>query len=307
MEWLEQQPDLTAEHHTSGASVPNFIEMIKVSHISNAAYADDTRFSVSECSGSVGIASWTEKPSLSVMYPGTDKNPLILSVKDRYTSALFIAISDQEYLAAATRNDIRVWNLEKSTSNVAFKFNERKVWRLCVIDKRTIACVAEKQSSDGFSKIYILNTDSEKFTLSGTILLKVGGKITDMCYLKTTDNTSCLLLNCSSIMVVKCVEIVGGKVRWQVDEQQIGRHSLLSSICTDGSTVFVTDPLHCLLHLLSVEDGSVVTSINLGLFGLSIPTCVRLQGEYLYVGHENKTLDTYCISKFAKPSIQDSD
>ena len=44
-------------------------------------------------------------------------------------------------------------------------------------DEKTVACVAEETSSDGFNKVYILNTDSEKFNLSGTItgLLKAGG------------------------------------------------------------------------------------------------------------------------------------
>ena len=203
-------------------------------------------------------------------------------------------------------DNIRLWNLEKNTSSVAFKFNEGEDWHLCVIDERTVACAEQDLSSGGLHKIYIFNTDSEKFTLSSTILLKVGDEITDMCYVKTTDGTACLLLSYPWLRVVKCVEIVGGKVRWQVYKQQIGGLFFPFSLCTDGSTVFVADFISR-LRLLSVEDGAVATFVNLHPFGIEYPTCVRLQGEHLYVGHVNEKGNTYCVSKFAKPSIQDSD
>ena len=109
-----------------------------------------------------------------------------------------------------------------------------------MIDERTVACVAEGSSSDGSHKIYILNTDSEKFTLSSTLLLKVAGDITDMCHVRTTDGTPCLLLSSPfSGVFIQCVEMVGGKVRWQLDKQQMVELFCPWSICTDGSTVFV--------------------------------------------------------------------
>ena len=64
----------------------------------------------------------------------------------------------------------------------------------------------------------------------------------------------------------------------------------------------VTDPVQHQLHLLSVEDGSELTSFNLYPFGLRDPSCVRLLGEHLYVGHVNEKGDTYCITKFTKPT-----
>ena len=90
-------------------------------------------------------------------------------------------------------------------------------------------------------------------------------------------------------------------MRWQVDTQQMGRSFVPFSICTDGSTVFVANASQDVLHLLSVEDGSVLTSINLSPSGFHFPSCVRLRGDHLFVGHMNKE-GTYCVSKFAKPT-----
>ena len=306
-EWLKVHPDLSVEHRKADSSV-TLLETIKVNHISPMTSPYALEFSISEFSGSVGIASWTGKPSLSVMYPGTDKPPLILSGKDRYISVLFSYMSNQEYLAAATGNEICLWNVEKNASSVAYTFPEEKDWHLCLIDDRTVACLPEHTSSEDFNKIYILNMDTEKFTLSGTLRVKVGEKaITEMCYVKTTDGTACLLLLFPFIQAIKCVEIVGGKIRWQVDRQQMSGSFFPWSICTDGSTVFVTEFFQHQVHLLSVDDSSVLTSINLYPFGLHYPNCVRLQGDHLYVGHLNKNLDTCYVSKFVKPSVQDSD
>ena len=124
--------------------------------------------------------------------------------------------------------------------------------------------------------------------------------INDVCYVKTSDGTSCLLLSIPGNRNVQSVEIVGSKMHWLLDKQQIGGSFLPWSICTDGSTVFVAnlDPA-VLLHLLSVEDGSVLTSISLRPFGFRILSCVRLQGEHLFLGHKNEER-AYCISKFTK-------
>ena len=90
-------------------------------------------------------------------------------------------------------------------------------------------------------------------------------------------------------------------MRWQLDQQKMGTSFRPFSICTDGSTVFVTDPGQVMLHLLSVEDGSVLTSIRLHKSDIHFPCCLRVQGEHLFVGHENEQ-GTYFISKFTKPN-----
>ena len=285
MEWLEQSPDTSAESDTSGhLTLPETMTVLDSagSHLS-------TKFTVS---GSVAIASTDAQPSLSVLYPATNNPPLLLSRDCKYTSVIFM----MEYLVAASKDDIQVWDLETSTSSVGYKFNEGKDWHLCVIDDRTVACVEEVPASDGLQKIHVLNTDSEQFTLSSTLRLKARQQVTDLCYVKTIDGTPCLLLSFPWDNLIQCVEMVGGKVRWQVNKQPFTPWS----ICTDGNTVFVADPFQHRLHLVSLDDGLGITSINLYPFGIDLPSCVCLQEDHLYIGHLNEK-ETYCISKFAKP------
>ena len=126
MEWLEQQPDPNTEPETGDSSTMSLHQTIKVNHIVKSAGDRSsslyTGFTVSESSGSIGIASADARPSLSVIYPGADRPPVILSRDNRYISPFFVKISDQEYLAAASEDQIHIWNLERNTSSVAYKF-----------------------------------------------------------------------------------------------------------------------------------------------------------------------------------------
>ena len=300
MQWLRQQEDPIAQADTSNESSLTLQEMIKVNHIVHLTNSSHLEFSVSEFSGSVGIASAQAKPSLSVMYPGTDKPPVILSKDKGYMSAIFMMISDQEYLATASKDKIRLWNLTKNTSHVVYKFRERSNWRLCLIDEKTVACVDVGPSSM-FSKIHVLNTDAEMWRLSSMHTVEVKNGISDMCFVRTTDGTSCLILRCPGIDAVQLVELIGGTVRWQVDKHQASGSFFPWSLCTDGSTVFVVDAFSAKLHLLAVEDGSAIKSVNLHPLGITLPSCVRLQAEYLFVGHLNEHFDAYCIGKCVKP------
>ena len=80
MEWLEQQPDVRAEHETGDTAQLNLLETINISPVSERSRSVVTRFSVSKSPSSIAIASPMIQP-LSVIYPGTDKSPLILSKK----------------------------------------------------------------------------------------------------------------------------------------------------------------------------------------------------------------------------------
>ena len=117
MEWLKQQPEPGTESETDTSALI-LLETLNIKHLMLESPLNFllTTFAMPHQSGSVAIAS--TRPSLSVIYPGTDKFPLILSKDDHCTSALFIAISDQEYLAAASVNQIILWNLATNTSNV---------------------------------------------------------------------------------------------------------------------------------------------------------------------------------------------
>ena len=301
MEWLEQLPDTSSQSETGDTSALNLLETLKVKHF----VADILRNNLStiftmSLSGSIGIRY--TKPTLSVMYPGTKKPPLILSRDDKYTSVLFITISNQEYLVAASTDSIHLWNLEKSASSVVYKFKEQNIWHLCLIDEQIVACVAEQPSSDGFIHIRILKTDAEMWNLSSSHLVKASHAASDISFAKTTDGTECLLLLYKEGRFVQCVEMFGGKVRWKVDKQQMGKMFYPWNICTDVSTIFFTSVVENKLHILSVEDGSVLMSISLRPFDIVLPGCVRLQEEHLYVGHLNDNLDTDHISKIIKPT-----
>ena len=281
MEWLKQQPDVGAESQLGDTFVLTLLETVKVNHFDRVGLLGlGTRFTVSELSGAIGIASVQDNPSLSIMYPGTDKSPLILSREDGYGSALFITISGQEYLAAASMDGIHLWNLAKSKSRVVYKFKEEGFTHMCRIDEKTVVCVAEQISPDDFIHTYILKTDAEMWSLSSTHLMKVKN-VCDMLYVKTTDGTPCLLQVSSKGDLVQSVELVGGKVRWQLGKEQIGEYFLPWSICTDDNIVFVANFALKHLHLLSVDDGSVLTSVNLRPFGIYILSAVYVQREII--------------------------
>ena len=303
LEWLKQQPDVGAESQIGDTSTLTLLETTKADHVAlSELFGLGIKFTISDLSGAIGIASLNDKPSLSIMYPDTDQPPLVLSRDDRYESAIFITISGQEYLATTSGGGISLWNLADNTSRVTYRGKTQNMWFLCVIHERTVACVAEDHSSNGFPSICILKTDAEMWNLSSTHLMNVKDIPCDISYAKITDDTPCCLLTYPESNLVQAVELVGGKVRWQVDKQQMGESFVPWSIDTDGSTVFVTDPCQHQLHLLSVEDGLVVMSINVYPFGINFPSCVRLQGEHLFIGHVNKKGDKYCITKFTQPT-----
>ena len=116
MDWLTQQPDSNVKPVADPCEVALRETMI-VNHIAldSAGNSSSMKFSLSKLSGSVGITSTEGNPTLSVVCPGTDKPHLILSKDNRYRSVIFLMISNREYLAAASRNSIRLWNLDQNT------------------------------------------------------------------------------------------------------------------------------------------------------------------------------------------------
>ena len=95
----------------------------------NKLYASN-RFSISE-SGMIGV-SCDEKPSLSVMYPGTDKPPIILSDDKIYRSATFLKTRGKEYLATACDEDGRRYLWDTS-----LKRPRKSLTRSCPVNKLT--------------------------------------------------------------------------------------------------------------------------------------------------------------------------
>ena len=157
-----------------------------------------------------------------------------------------------------------------------------------------------KTPSNKRFRVFFINTeeDTQGQWPSSTLILSTNvWFISDMCYIKISDGTLCLLLCSHKDRCVQAVETIGRKIRWEKGEQQIG-HPL--SICTDeNNTVYVIAFVLSRLHILSGEDGSVIRSINLGPYGVGFPRRVRVHDKYLYVMH--KVYDKgYAISKFSR-------
>ena len=226
MEWLAQQQDLSAGNPSQEAektrdAALKLEDTIHVNHLtqhSPATYVFNN-FSLSS-SGAVGIVYPLGYPSLSVIYPGSNHPVQVLSNAGRYYwSAIFMKNLGKECLAAAcyTDNTIHLWNLEDNTSNIVYteKEGQGQLMNLCVIDDRTVAYEELAPSGeDGSKMIYILMTDTQPWSLSGTLVVRGVERIHDMCYMKTADGAACLLLNCPiDYSVPDAVEIVGWRIK----------------------------------------------------------------------------------------------
>ena len=268
--WLQEQSTEGQEQ------VLNYVKTWDVNYITNPV--NRNYFSVSK-TGAIAIASFSGKPTLSIFYPDTEKSPVVLSKDKSFFFAIFLSISGKEYLAATsnTDNSIHLWDLETNTSKVVYKmdFNGKKDMTLCVVDENTVAYA--EWSSKGMHRIHILNTNTEQWTL-GNIILDKGSKfVRDICYINTSDGTSCLVLCRYDDKSVQAVQFIGGRTKWKIGKGEMGKKFDPYSICPDqtDTAIYVSDFGKHMLHILSVEDGSVVASVSLVQWGIKPPTCVR--------------------------------
>ena len=307
MEWLAEQQDLSAENPSHEAEkTPDAALILKdtinVNHLTQNISIINKFLPFT--SGAIGIVCPHGSLSLSVIYPGSSRPPQILSAKGKYWSAVFMMNLGKVCLAATCSNTICLWNLEDNTSSIVYKqkYDKGKSMNLCVIDDRTVTQWEVTPSGDGCHKIYILMMNTQPWSLSSMLVVRGIELIQDMCYMKTTDGTACLLLSCPFDGNVQVVEIVGGRIRWKVGEQEIGREFYPWSNCIDeNNTVYVADTGQHRIHILSGENGSVIRSINLMPFGVIRPNCVRVYEEHIYIGHEYES-NKYQINKFTKPT-----
>ena len=280
-------------------------------HVSNM-----NSFAVSDW-GSIGIASKptiiergseeeedivSRSPSLSVVYPGLDRAPLILSDDKEFWSAVFVG-HDSTHLAATCSNDnsIHLFDLASGTSKVVYKFQSSSKGRklLCVIDDRTVACRDVVHPADGVHRVEILSTDAVPWMLKTIVLIDTVKDIYNMASLWTPDGIRCLLVCSPRDHCVQAVEMIGGHVRWECGKSQMGELCGPLSVCADiEDTVYVADYLQNRLYLLSCDDGSVLTLIELAHFGFLRPFYVCALDEYLYVAHLDKTEAKPLISQF---------
>ena len=264
------------------------------------------RFTISE-SGAVGI-SCEESPSLSVMYPDTDKPPVILSNHKTYRSATFMKISGKEYLAATDEDGcLYLWDVESRTSRKVFvpKIPMDKVheyMNICKIKESTIGYGEVCVSPDGSRRVFILQTDKEELTLSSTLRLFTPDEIFDMCYTEVDGSTPCFLLCIPYGNRIMAVEIIGGKTRWEMGKEQMGEKFFPCSICTDqNDCVYVADYRQRKIHVFSASDATVIKQYDgFGDYGLNNIINIRFYDQHLYVEHKIHTqkVQKYAITKF---------
>ena len=264
----------------------------------------DNSFSISE-SEAIGI-SCVGNPSLSILYPNTDKVAVSPPNGILYRSATFVKVSGKEYLGAACADDgsLYLLNTESKTFKKVFdpklprkqRYKDMNIFR---INDNTIGYGDVWPSPDGSRRVFILKTDKEELALSATLKLYAPHDICEICYTEVEGSTPCLLLCIPDDNRIMAVELVGGKTRWEAGKEQLGEKLKPCSICTDeDNTVYVTDFKQIKIHLLSAEDGSVIRSIDTGNYEIWNPVSVRFHNQHLYVEHYNDVSCKYVISKF---------
>ena len=305
--WLKdlQEPTFTAENQALTLVTRWNLDHLPRENRSLAA------ISVAD-SGNLGVSfvmpvDDSTESSLSMVYANSDMPPrsFLSSFKTMYYSnPIFVKQGGKEYLGAYMSDEsIHLWDTETDTSKIVFTIKSTKnkgMKNLFVINKDTVACGDMPTSSNGKYKVYILNTMGEQWNLTSTIYLKTGTNMAlDMGYMKTLDGTSCLLLSCPDDKYVQAVEMVGGKTTWQTGPEQMGELCNPWSICSDKDhTVYVADYGQDKLHVLSTEDGSVLSSINLIESNIVTPFFIRVHDETVYIAHRNITdEDRYQVSK----------
>ena len=172
-------------------------------------------FSISE-SGAIGISCY-ENPSLSIVYAGMDKPPVVLSDRKVFRSATFVKVSGKKYLAASCSEDgcLYLWDPVSETSNKVFdpkiiKEHGYKGANVFKINDSTVGYGEVYPSPDGSRRVFIFKTDTEKLTLYSMLNLTTPDSITEICYTEV-EGTPFLLLCIPHGHRIMAVEIVVGQ------------------------------------------------------------------------------------------------
>ena len=304
-DWLSQNAEFQdLEFHQN----PCFqLEQTRIAqHIKGEQFGDNLLNTITATdSGIVGIACRVSDPTLSVIFgQEEDRRPRVLTSAKGYWSVIALKINGGKYLAASDRNinGIHLWDLRQNMSRVVYKTQPFqfpvKEMNLCMIAEGMVGYGEVDPSGDGLQRIYVLNTTGANEWDLGSVVLVHGIRyIIDMSYMKTRDGTPCLLLCCPRDASVKAIELVGGKVKWEIGKEHLGKDFCPWSICTDGANkAYVVDLRQQKLHVLS-DDGLVLTSFSLRHHGIWFPSCVRLMNGRIYVGHLDVSKKHYQISR----------
>ena len=308
-DWLSQQEESDTTGIGGITKLLEPVQKLTLDHVqTDPKYIKaSNRFAVSE-SGAIGI-SCDETPSLSVMYPDTDKPPVILSNDMIYLSATFVKFRGKEHLAAACLEDgcLHLRDIASKTYKKVFDpklpmDKYLKYMNICKIDDSTIGYGQVYAAPDRSRSVFILKTDTQELTLSSTLRLFTPGNIWDICYTEVEGGTPCLLLCLPREHRIVAVEMIGGRTRWEVGKEQMGEKFKPWSICTDqNNCVYVADNRQTSIHLLSASDGTVIKQYDVGSFyGLKNIFGIRIYDQHLYIQHKiyTKKVQKYAITKF---------
>ena len=303
-DWLSHQHDL---HSRNVDDEPlKLVETWGVDHVQVNKYRLDrsNSFSISE-SGIFGI-SCAENPSLSVMYPGTDKPPTVLS-NQFHRSATFVKVSDKEYLSAACEENgcLYLWHIDSETSQKVFdpklpSEQLRKGMNIFKINDNTVGYGEVYASPDGSRRVFIFKTDKEQLILSATLRLFTPDDIWDMCYTEVEGGTPCLLLCMPYAHRIMSVEMINGKTRSEVGKELMGEEFDPWSICTDqNDCAYVADKRQRMIHHLSASDGTVIKRFDCRNIDIRNVFAVRFHDQHLFVEKfQEGPSPKYAINKF---------
>ena len=304
-DWLSQEAEFRDLEFHQNASFQ--LEQTRTAHhIREEHFGDNLLNTIAVTdSGIVGFACHVSDPTLSVTFLQADRLPQVLTSGKGYWSMVALKINVSEYIAVSDRNvnGIRLWESGANTSRVVYKMQliqfPGKEMNLCVIDEGMVGYGEVEPSRDGLQRIYVLNTAGDNQWNLGSMVFVHGTRyIIDMCYMKIRDGTPCLVLCCPRDARVKAIEMVGGKVKWEIGPEHLGKDFCPWSICTDGvNKAYVVDLRQQKLHVFS-DEGLVLTSFSLHHLGIWFPlSCVRTLDGRIYVGHLDVSKKHYQISR----------
>ena len=272
----------------------------------------------------IAISPMHGYPGLSVAYLGLDKTPVTLSSDNyptlisgpsgpivesgpdqSYRSPILLRQFNQQYLAATSCAEgcIRLWDLQKYTSRIVYDFRQKHRRRnLCLIDDSTVACYDVDISSNTQCPIQVLDTSTEIWSVKSVLYHKSPRVLLfDMCYVKTSDGTPCLVFCFPYEDCVQMVEMVSGKTRWELDKEKFRNNVSPNVICKNDAH---PDELYMLtiheITAIAIEDGAFLWSFNLQPIGIYRPFCMRAHEDFIYAAHVKRNGETHSISKFTK-------
>ncbi len=231
--------------------------------------------------------------TVSVLYPAEGRTVSLPVGAVMYVSLVFVESAGKEQLAMSTGDStVHLWDVERGTKQVVYRYERRVLFNLCAVDDTTIAC-GDVRCENGVYTVELIDTSAAPWKLKKRLDLDVGLEVvSDMCYVQQADGSQYLVL---------CLWTIGRVVAVKLDEdwskprlmwrfEQNPETFRPTSVCIDGAgSVFVTDVRRHRVLMLSAEDGALLgTVLTRQQHGIVFPYSVRWSDDQLYVMHRTK-------------------